>query len=118
MAGADAAFPLLSVEVRHLGGELGRARLRNGALAALAGEHVLYAVGATPVAELEGPVSAQVQAVMTAMAPWRAERTYMNFAETRREPGTFWDAAAHDRLKAIKAAVDPDGVIHSNHPVS
>ncbi|MBV9810709.1 MAG: FAD-dependent oxidoreductase [Solirubrobacterales bacterium] len=117
VAGPEAAFPLLSVEVRHLGGELGRARPRNGALASLEGEYILYAVGATPVPELEAPVSSQVQAVIAAMIPWRARRSYLNFAETQRDPGTFWDALAHDRLKAIKAAVDPDGVIRSNHPV-
>ena len=116
-AGAEAAFPLLSVELRHLGGELGRARPRNGALAALQAEYALYAVGATPIPELEAPVRAQVQAVIAALTPWQSERTYLNFAETPRNPSAFWDGPTHDRLRAIKSAVDPDGLIRSNHPV-
>ena len=117
-AGVQAAFPLLSVEMRQLGGELARARARNGALPALAAEYALYAVGATPVPELEAPVRAQVEAVLAAMAPWSAPGTYLNFAETPRDASTFWDARAHDRLREIKAAVDPDGLIRSNHPVN
>ena len=34
-AGADSPVPLLSAEIRHLGGEIGRARPQNGALAAI-----------------------------------------------------------------------------------
>lgn len=117
-AGADAAFPLLSVEFRHLGGELGRARPRNGALAALEAQYAMYAVGGTPVPELEGPVRAQVQALTAAMTPWRSEQTYLNFAETPRARSAFWEPPAHDRLRAIKAAVDPDGLMRSNHPVN
>jgi hypothetical protein len=117
-AGADAAFPLLSVELRHVGGELARTRSRNGALAALDAEYVLYAVGATPVPELEAPVRAQVQAVTAAMRPWQSPRDYLNFAETQCDPSAFWSSPAHDRLRAIKAAVDPDGLIRSNHPVT
>ena len=117
-AGAEAAFPLLSVELRHLGGELARARPRNGALAALQAEYALYAVGATPVPELEQPVRAQVQAVIAAMTPWRSERSYLNFAETPQASSAFWAGTAHDRLRAIKAIVDPHGLIRSNHPVT
>jgi UDP-N-acetylenolpyruvoylglucosamine reductase len=117
-AGANAAFPLLSVEIRHLGGELSRARPRNGALAALEAEYALYAVGATPVPELEGPVRAQVEAVIAAMSPWRGERSYLNFAETSQASSEFWTPIAHDRLRAVKAAVDPGGLIRSNHPIT
>ena len=81
-AGATAAFPLLSVELRHLEGELGRARPGNGALAALEARYAMCAVGATPVPELEAPVRAQVQRVTEAMRPWQSPQDYLNFAET------------------------------------
>ena len=116
-AGATAAFPLLSVELRHLEGELGRARPGNGALAALEARYAMYAVGATPVPELEAPVRAQVQRVTEAMRPWQSPQDYLNFAETTRDPDTFWNEPAYDRLRAIKADVDPDELIRSNHPV-
>ena len=116
-AGATAAFPLLSVELRHLEGELGRARPGNGALAALEARYAMYAVGATPIPELEAPVRAQVQTVTEAMRPWQSPQDYLNFAETTRDPDTFWNEPAYDRLRAIKADVDPDELIRSNHPV-
>jgi hypothetical protein len=46
-ADAGAAFPLLSAEVRHLGGEFARPRPGNGALASIDAQFVLYAVGMT-----------------------------------------------------------------------
>src|SRR5262249_4857871 len=62
VAAANASFPLLSVEIRHLEGELGRRRAENGALAALDARYAMYAVGMTPVRELEAPVRGQVEA--------------------------------------------------------
>ena len=42
---------------------------------------------------------------------------YLNFAETRRDPASFWTAEAYRRLRRIKADVDPDDLILSNQPV-
>ncbi len=101
----DAAFPLLSVELRHLEGELG-GLVPGTERWPPSPESTCCTRWEPRPLPLEGPVGAQVQAVTTAMAPWRAECTYMNFAETRREPGAFWEPG-YDRLKAIKAAVTP-----------
>ena len=116
-AGSGAAFPLLSVELRHLGGELGRPRPGNGALACIDAQYALYAVGMTPVPELAGPVMAQVQAIKDAMAPWAAGQMYLNFAETQHPAAPFWTAHAYQRLRRIKAAVDPQNLIRANHPI-
>jgi FAD/FMN-containing dehydrogenase len=35
----------------------------------------------------------------------------------RRDPRSFWTVAAYDRLRRIKAAVDPDDIIRANHPI-
>ena len=116
-AGAGAQFPLLSVELRHLGGELTLARPEHGALASIGGQYAMYAVGMTPIPELEAPVGAQVEAVEAALSPWAAAHMYLNFAETPRESATFWTEQAYHRLRRIKATVDPDGMIRSNHPI-
>jgi hypothetical protein len=55
--------------------------------------------------------------VQTAMSPWAARQMYLNLAETRRRPGSFWTPEAYDRLRRIKAAVDPGNLIRSNHPI-
>ena len=116
-AGPGAAFPLISVEVRHLSGELGRARPGHGALACLDADYMLFAVGSTPVPELAGPVTAQVEAIKSALAPWAARQMYLNFAETQRPAAPFWTEYAYQRLRRIKAAVDPGDLIRSNHPI-
>jgi hypothetical protein len=70
-----------------------------------------------PFPDLDAPVRAQVQTVKAALAPWAAEQMYLNFAETRRDPARFWGEHAHNRLRRIKAAVDPDDLIRANHPI-
>ena len=117
VAGPGSRFPLLSVEVRHLGGELGRARPESGATASIDAGYVLFAVGMLPVPELEAPTVAQVRAIKGAMTPWASRQMYFNFADSRRPMETFWDEATFARLRRVKAAVDPDEVILSNHPI-
>jgi FAD/FMN-containing dehydrogenase len=118
VAGAGTRLPLLSVELRHLDAEFGRPGPENGALAAIDAQYAMYAVGMTPVPELETPVGAQVGAVKDALAPWAARQMYLNFAETpRRSPSAFWTEQAYRRLRRIKAAVDPGNVIRANHPI-
>jgi Berberine and berberine like len=43
---------------------------------------------------------------------------YLNFAETQRDPASFWTDANLRRLRRIKAAVDPHDLSRANHPVS
>ncbi len=117
VAGAGAQVPLLSVEMRHLEGELGRPRPDHGALASIDAAYAFYAVGMTPVPELEKPVATQVQAIKSALQPWAARQMYLNFADSRREPASFWNEQAYHRLRRIKAAIDPTDLIHANHPV-
>ena len=116
-AGENAKFPLLTVELRHLEGELGRPHSSHGALSSIEAQYAMFAAGIVPVPELEAPVHAQVQAVKAALAPWTAPHMYLNFAETQRDPASFWTEQAYHRLRHIKAAVDPDDLIRSNHPI-
>jgi len=103
--------------LRHLGGELARPRPGNGALASLDAQYVLFAVSLTPVPELVAPVTAQVEAVKGALAPWAARQMYLNFAETQHPEAPFWTGHAYQRLRQIKAAVDPHNLIRANHPI-
>jgi FAD binding domain/Berberine and berberine like len=116
-AGETAQFPLLTVELRHLGGALGRPHPANGALSSIDAEYSMFAAGMVPVPELEAPVRAQVQAVKAALGPWAAPHMYLNFAETQGDPARFWTEQAYHRLRRIKAAVDPDNLVCSNHPI-
>jgi hypothetical protein len=107
----------VSLEVRQLGGELGRAHPENGALAAVDGDYSLYAVGIAPTPEAASRVREHVEVVVDALRPWAAGQTYLNFAETKRDPQTLWTEQAHHRLCRIKKTIDPNNLIRSNQPV-
>jgi FAD binding domain/Berberine and berberine like len=116
-AGAGAHSPLLSVEVRHLGGELGRARPENGALAALDSEYALFAVGIAPTGEAKLQITEHLGTMAGGLRPWTSDRSYLNFTEQQRDPRTFWTPAAYTRLSRVKASIDPGNLIRSNHPI-
>jgi FAD/FMN-containing dehydrogenase len=118
VAGPGSGSPLLSVEVRHLGGALGRPRPDHAALAAAPGEYALYAVGIAATPEIASAAEAQIERIRQAMAPWAAPGIVANFAETRREPASLWGDDAVARLQKLKEQVDPDNIFRSNHPVS
>jgi hypothetical protein len=117
VAGAETKFPLLSVQLRHLEGEFARPRPENGALASIDANYAMYANGIAPTPDIAAAVHAQVEEVKRSFAPYAAPHMYLNFAETNRPANTFWTDHAYGRLRRIKAAVDPDDVIRSNHPI-
>jgi hypothetical protein len=49
--------------------------------------------------------------------PWATWQAYLNFAETQHPTARFWTEPAYQRLRQIKATVDPDDIIRSNHPI-
>ena len=77
----------------------------------------MFAAGMLPAPELETPVRAQVQTVKDTFAPWAGEHMYLNLAESRRDPASFWTEQAYHRLRRIKTTIDPDNLIRSNHPI-
>jgi hypothetical protein len=109
--------PLLSVEVRHIGGEVGRSRSHHGALGSFEGEFIMFAVGIAPTPEAKEAVEASVKDLLGALEPWAAEHTYLNFADSRRKAATLFSSLSYHRLRRIKAIVDPTGRIRSNHPI-
>jgi hypothetical protein len=115
--GAEACQALLAVELIHVGGEMKRTRPGNGALAAIDADYALFAGGLAPTAQAASAVASAVTAAHAAMSPWAARQMYLNLADTRRDPASFWTPQAYDRLRRIKAAVDPDDLIRANHPV-
>ena len=117
VAGAGSGSPLISVEVRHLGGTLSRMQPGHGALPTVEAGFAMFVVGTTVNEEQEAAVRAHVEAVQAALAPWDAGRDYLNFT-TRRERGErLFGSATYRRLQAVKATVDPEDVFRSNHPV-
>jgi FAD/FMN-containing dehydrogenase len=117
IAGAGSGSPLLSVEVRHLGGALANASASNGALSSLDAGFALYAVGIAMDAEMKAAAQAHAAKVQDALAAWSAGRSFMNFTERRADPGELFDAATYARLRRVKGEYDPDDVIRGNHSI-
>ena len=109
--------PILSAEIRHVGGAVARARAEHGAVAAFDASYSLFAVGMAPTPEAGAAVEASVHALMAAVEPWAADHTYLNFADSDRAATTLWTETPHHRLRRVKAAYDLQNVIRSNHPI-
>lgn len=117
LAGAGVESPLLSVEIRHIGGQLA---VPNGdaAVNRLHGEYLFYAVGITPTPEAVAVVTAATASLLAAVEPWRSAADYLNFRETQQPAERFYPVDTLVRLRAMKSVHDPDNLVHSAHPLS
>jgi hypothetical protein len=116
-AGPDVDSALLSVELRHLGGALGRPDPRGGALPAIEAEFAMFAVGMTMSPEMATAVDAHLALVKRALAPWDAGREYLNFAEHATDPRRLWNPQSYLRLRQVRARYDAHELFLANHPV-
>ncbi len=117
-AGPGSGSPLLSVEVRRLGGALATPAPGGGAVSHLDADFVVFGVGIAMSPEQGAAVSAHVGLVREALAPWEAETAYLNFAERDMPGDNLFGPYAHHRLRAVKSAYDPVDLFRSNHPVA
>lgn len=118
VAGPGSGSPLLSLEIRHLGGALARSERAHGALSRLEGEFALFGVGISPTTEAVTAVDAALDAVLDTLRPWLADRVYANFLERPSAgPAAFHTAETVDRLRLVKARFDGDDLIRAAHPV-
>src|SRR5215475_5731168 len=117
LAGPDADTPLLSVEIRHLGGALAHPAPGGGAQPKIDAKYVIFAVGFTPTADLAAAVRAHAQTLKDALGAWHAGYDYYNFQETPALAGAVLPPASYHRLQQIKARYDPGQAIISTHPV-
>jgi FAD/FMN-containing dehydrogenase len=117
IAGAGSGSPLLSVELRQLGGALATAAASNGARSSIDAEFALYAVGMAMDADMKAAVQAHAAEVQDALASWSASHSFMNFTERRADPGELFDPTTYTRLRRVKTEYDPDNVIRGNHSI-
>jgi hypothetical protein len=118
VGGHESGSPLLSVELRHLGGALGRVAAGAGARSRLEAAYVLFMVGVPVTPELAAAIPPRLAQVKAACAPWASERVYLNFAEGPTDVSRAFGADAFAALRAVKATYDARDVIHANHAVA
>ena len=116
-AGADSGSPLLSVELRHLGGAIGRVEPDSGALSHIDAKYSMFAVGMAGDEQMGAAVRAHLPVVKDALAPWDAGREYLNFAERATDVSRLFAGGALARLRSVKSQYDPGDMFRANHAV-
>ncbi|MGY1702100.1 FAD-binding oxidoreductase [Geodermatophilus sp. SYSU D00766] len=119
VAGPEVQVPLVMVEIRQLGGALGRPAPVPDAVP---GRHAPWSVFvvAPMVPELAEVVPHVGRGVLAALAPWTAPGGLVNFLGDVDGPAEVlaaWDAGSRERLLAVKRAVDPGDVFSGGHAV-
>jgi FAD/FMN-containing dehydrogenase len=113
----EASPMLLLVELRHLGGELGRARHSHGATAKIDAGYLFFSAGIS-VPEIAEPVRAQLEAVKAAVDHHANGRGYSNFVEKENsDASSFFSPATYSRLRAVKSVYDPGNLFRANHEI-
>lgn len=118
VVGPDADAPLVSVEIRHLGGALARSDPEHGAVDVLGGAYLAFALGVPFSPDMVASIETGVRALPAAMRHWDAGVGYSNFADQPTSTGRLLGAGAADRLRRIRATWDPDQLFLANHPVA
>ena len=113
--GPGTPSPLLSLEIRHLGGALAVAPENAGALATLDGSFVAFGVGIPMDADLAAAIGGALGAMKGALAADAATRSYLNFSERPGAARHAFDPTTIERLRSVRAAYDPEGMFRAAH---
>ena len=110
--------PLVSLEIRQLGGAMASSAQHHGAVGTLDAGYVMFAVGMAPTPEIAAAVHEAVDRVKAGLAPWESARTYFNFAERPVGGARLYPLKTYtyQRLRKIRATHDPAEMFVSNHP--
>ncbi|WP_312034272.1 FAD-binding oxidoreductase [Actinoplanes sp. TBRC 11911] len=121
-AGAASDNPLVSVEVRALGGAFDREPAVPDAVSTRGIPYVMFAFGVGGP-EQAGEMRGWLDRMVETFAPWSAgDRRMVNFlskeeATTPGEVRLAWGPERFDRLAGIKARVDPGNMFRMNHNI-
>jgi len=109
--------PLLSIELRHLDGAVRRSAPDGGPLASLDGRFLMFAVGIPVDPEVGEAIERHAGALRERLAPWAADRAYLNFAERPTDAETAFPPEEYRRLREVRARYDPNDLFCANHPI-
>jgi FAD/FMN-containing dehydrogenase len=118
VAGPGSGSPLITVELRHIGGALERVPAGAGALGRIDGRFLVFAAGVVMSPDAAPAVAGAAARANEALSAWGAGRAFLNFADVPTDAGTMFEPEAYRRLREIRARVDPDGLLLANHPIA
>jgi hypothetical protein len=102
--------PLVSSELRQLGGALADETADGGALDHLDGAYAYYAVAVAPDVALAAAVRRYLPQARAAMAPWDTGGAVPNFIEDRANPGRWMDEERAGFVDLVRRGIDPGGL--------
>ena len=111
VAGPDVEVPLAVVELRLMGGALARPAAVPNAVGGREGCFSLAVVAPAPP-PLAATATAVTDGVLHALEPWSPGTSLVNFAGhgSAQAPGHTWAPDVLERLRRVKALLDPDDV--------
>jgi hypothetical protein len=117
-AGPGSGSPLVSVELRHLGGALAQPAPGQGAVGTIDAGFAMFAVGIPMTPEIGAAVESHVELVKAALAPWDAGRSYFNFTERVTDGSGLYPEETYARLRALRAELDPGELFRVSHAIA
>jgi hypothetical protein len=116
-AGPGSGSPLISFELRHLGGALAEPPPDAGALAALDEAFLTNGVGVITAPRASTAINTQLDVLADALKPWDSGVRLTNFVDLPTDARTFYPPETFDRLQEVKRRYDPDNLFLANHPI-
>lgn len=119
LAGPDVAAPLSVVELRHLGGAIGRPA-RPSAVGFRSAAFSVF-VGTAGLPELVEPAHEVHGRIVDALAPWRLGGSFVSFLSgvdlAPEAVAAAYEPADFARLRELKGVYDPANVFRVNHNI-
>jgi len=122
LTGPQSDCPLISVEIRQLGGAMDRQPAVPNAVASRGVPYVLIAFGVSSSAEKDKFVRGYLDKLIRELKPWAANRPVVNFvppeeAVTPDELRDVYGAERYDVLARVKKIYDPLNIFRMNHNI-
>ena len=121
VAGAGSGSPLEVLELRHLGGALGRQPARPSAIGHRDSRFIMMGIGATPTPEVADRVSAHLAYVAEKMRSVTTGATYVNFLDldeaSPERVRAAYSPEVWERLVELKDRYDPQNLFRFNRNI-
>ena len=80
--------------------------------------YALFGVGMALTPEMRDATVADGERLVAAMEPWTNGRSYLNFRERPADVASVYRDDVMERLRRIRATVDPLAIMHANHEIT
>ena len=117
-AGPKAGSPLVSAELRQLGGALLTPDGKGGARDHLDAAWIFTGTGVPRDPALGSAISEQIDTIRDAFSPWSSGTHFPNFAGRPTTADLLFDAPTLKRLREVKRRYDPDALLQANLPIT